>query len=543
MTDAALWWQHGVIYQIYPRSFRDTNADGVGDLRGIIEKFDYLAWLGVDAVWISPIFPSPMADFGYDVADYTDIHPLFGDLATFDELVREAHRRDIRVLLDYVPNHSSDRHPWFLESCASRTNPKRDWYVWADAKPDGSCPNNWLSVFGGPAWTRDDATGQYYLHSFLKEQPDLNWRNPEVRRAMLDVLRFWLDRGVDGFRIDVAHYVMKDPDLRDNPPNLTSDLAQHRSLGPYDAQLHIHDRCHPDVHGVFRDFRRVLDEYSKERPRMCVGETHVFDWKEWAGYYGAQLDELHMPFNFGLLKARWLGCAVRELIEQVEGALPPGAWPNWVMGNHDEPRIASRLGPTQGRNAMMLLLTLRGTPTLYYGDEIGMEDVPIPPEREQDPWGKLTPGLGLGRDPQRTPMQWDGAANAGFCAPGVLPWLPIAADSRRRNVETQRHEARSMLLLTRALLALRRATPALHSGSLRVVDGVPDDCLVYVREHGGVRRLVALSFADEVRTVRMDALGEGRMVLSTEMDREADVVTGVLGLRGHEGCIVALAGQ
>ena len=523
-----MWWQHGVIYQIYPRSFRDTNGDGVGDLRGILQKLDYLAWLGVDALWISPIFPSPMRDFGYDVANYTDIDPLFGDLATFDELVREAHARELRVLLDYVPNHTSDQHPWFVASRSSRTDPKRDWYVWRDR------PNNWLSVFGGPAWTRDEATGQYYLHSFLKEQPDLNWRNPDVRAAMLDVLRFWLARGVDGFRIDVAHAVMKDPELRDNPPNL--DTTQlHRSLGPYDAQLHIHDRAHPDVHGVFRDFRRVLDEAARSDgcPRVSIGETHVFDWSEWARYYGAELDELHMPFNFGLLKAPWLGRAIRKLVTDVEAALPAGAWPNWVMGNHDEPRIASRLGPVQARVAMMLLLALRGTPTLYYGDELGMEDVPIPPEREQDPWGKLTPGLGLGRDPARTPMPWDDSDGAGFTTPGVEPWLPLAADHRARNVAVQQRDPRSLLSLTRALLALRRAEPALHAGAIELVDGIADDVLVFVR---GASLLVALSFSDEARAVP----ARGAILASTEMDRDRERVSGSLALRPHEGCIVAL---
>ncbi|RMF61789.1 MAG: alpha-amylase, partial [Bacteroidetes bacterium] len=300
-TDPLPWWQTGVIYQIYPRSFKDSNGDGIGDLGGVLEKLDYLSdTLGVDAIWLSPFYPSPMADFGYDVADYTDVDPIFGDLATFDALVAEAHRRGLRVIIDIVPNHTSDRHPWFIASRSSRDNPKRDWYVWRDPAPDGGPPNNWLSVFGGPAWEYDETTGQYYLHSFLKEQPDLNWRNPEVRRAMFDVFRFWLERGVDGFRIDVAHYIMKDPLFRDNPPNPHRG-DYHKDMGEYDTQLHLYDKGHEDVHEVFRELRRLLDDYSRDRPRFAVGEIHIFDWNAWVRYYGDNLDELHMPFNFALL--------------------------------------------------------------------------------------------------------------------------------------------------------------------------------------------------------------------------------------------------
>jgi glycosidase len=399
-----LWWQRGIIYQIYPRSFQDVNGDGTGDLAGIIRRLDYLSdTLGVDAIWLSPFYPSPMADFGYDVSNYVDVHPVFGDLPIFDRLVDEAHRRGLAVIIDFVPNHSSDQHPWFLESRSSRDNPRRDWYVWADAEPDGSPPNNWLSVFGGGAWEWDEATGQYYLHSFLKEQPDLNWRNPEVKQAMLDVLRFWLDRGVDGFRIDVAHLIMKDPELRDNPPN-PNPPAPGAPFREYDTQLHLYDKGHADVHAAFRDIRKLLDEYSVERPRMAVGEIHEFDWPVWAGYYGEKLDELHLPFNFALIFGAWTAASVRAIVDGLEAALPAGAWPDYVLGNHDVHRIATRVGPQQARLAMMLLLTLRGTPTLYYGDEIGMQDVEVPPDMVQDPFEKNVPGLGLGRDPERTPM-------------------------------------------------------------------------------------------------------------------------------------------
>jgi alpha-glucosidase len=537
-----LWWQRGVIYQIYPRSFKDSDGNGVGDLPGITSKLDYLSQtLGIDAIWLSPFYPSPMADFGYDIANYTDVDPIFGKLADFDDLVEQAHRRNVHVIIDFVPNHTSDQHPWFVESRSSRNSPKRDWYVWADPKPDGGPPNNWLSVFGGSTWEWDAPTGQYYLHSFLKEQPDLNWRNPAVKAAMLDVVRFWLDRGVDGFRLDVAHFIMKDPALRDNPPNPQRATTRYKPMGEYDSQLHLHDKGHPDVHAVFREFRQVLDAYSAERPRFSVGEIHIFDWPEWASYYGKQLDELHMPFNFAFIGAAWQAPVIRRIVDAVEAAVPPGAWPNYVLSNHDEHRIASRLGAAATRTAMLLLLTLRGTPTLYYGDEIGMHDVDIPAGQEQDPFGKRVPGMGLGRDPERTPMQWDSSPNAGFANASVKPWLPVASDYHQINVTAQLDNPRSMLSLTHRLIALRRATPALHAGSYQSVGSVPDDCLVYLRQHGTQRRLVAINFSGQEQTLRLPDLGTGRVILSTELDREEPAALSAFRLRGHEGCIIELA--
>jgi alpha-glucosidase len=535
-----LWWQRGVIYQIYPRSFQDSDGDGTGDLQGITQRLDYLSnTLGVDAIWLSPIYPSPLADFGYDISDYVDVHPIFGDLATFDALVSQAHARDLAVIIDYVPNHTSDQHPWFLESRSSRDNPQRDWYVWRDARPDGSPPNNWLSVFGGGAWEWDPATGQYYLHSFLKEQPDLNWRNPDVKAAMLDVLRFWLARGVDGFRIDVAHFIMKDPELRDNPPNPDPPLPG-AAAHEYQTQLHAYDKGHPDVHAAFRDIRAVLDEYSAERPRMAVGEIHVFDWPVWASYYGEKLDELHLPFNFGLIFSDWTAAAVRAVVDGVEGALRPGAWPNYVLGNHDVHRVATRLGPEQARLGMMLLLTLRGTPTLYYGEEIGMHDVEIPPDRVQDPFEKNVPGLGLGRDPERTPMQWSTEPNAGFCPAGVEPWLPVAQNHRRLNVEMETGEPGSMLALTRELIRLRRANPALTTGSYRPVEVEAADCFVYLREQEDDRWAIALNFSGVDRVVTAPELGGGAVALSTFMDRAEVVDLAELRLGPDEGCMVEL---
>jgi glycosidase len=511
----AAWWT-GVIYQVYPRSFQDTTGNGVGDLAGITARLPYLADLGVDALWISPFYPSPMADFGYDVSDYTDVDPLFGSLDDFDDLLAEAHRMGLRVVIDWVPNHTSDRHPWFVESRSDRVNPRRDWYVWRDPKPDGSRPNNWLSMFGGPAWTWDAGTEQYYLHSFLAEQPDLNWRDEQVQDAMFSAIRFWLDRGVDGFRIDVAHFVMKDPALRDN----LEHPAPPRSKG------------HHDAHGVYRDLRSILDGYDGEH--FSVGEIHIDDPTEWASYYGEGNDELHMPFNFSLLKAPWDATAIRDRVETIEAAVPPGGWPNYVLGNHDEQRITGRLGRDQARVAMMLLLTLRGTATLYYGDEIGMRDREISPEAQQDPFGRRVPGEG--RDGCRTPMQWESGVAAGFSpAPERDLWLPLGDDFATINVAVESDDPASMLTLTRNLLALRKRIPALRAGTYRGLDGLPDDVYGYERRSGSNRIRVLLSFSDEARMVTVDP---GRVLLSTDPGRATDG-GGSITLGPNEGVVLA----
>jgi alpha-glucosidase len=531
VADSHLWWQNGVIYQIYPRSFMDSNGDGVGDLPGIRSRLDYVQWLGVDAIWISPIFPSPMADFGYDVADYTDIEPLFGTLADFDRLLAGAHERGLKVMLDLVPNHTSDRHAWFQESRSSRDNPKRDWYMWRDAKPDGSPPNNWLGNFGGSGWEWDAATGQYYYHSFLKEQPDLNYRNPAVVAAMCDVLRFWLDRGVDGFRVDVIYYMMKDGQWRDNPPNPRFEPGDN----PYLAQEPRYTYNQPEVHGLIRRFREVFDAYPE---RMMVGEIYL-PYDELMQYYGADLDECHMPFNFELINLPWEAAALRAKVEAYEAALPPGGWPNWVLGNHDQHRIASRVGRAQARVAQMLLLTLRGTPTCYYGDELGMRDVDIPPEAEQDPFGRNVPGLGLGRDPERTPMQWDTTPHAGFTQ--GTPWLPVAADYREYNVQVERGQADSTLELVRRLLQVRRATPALNVGRYETVQTTAPDVLAYLREADGRRMLIALNLGATEQRLDLSAVGaSGTVAVSTHMDREGAEALDALRLRADEGLVLSL---
>jgi alpha-glucosidase len=536
-----LWWQTGVIYQVYPRSFKDSTGSGIGDLVGIIEKLDYLRnVLGVDAIWISPFYPSPMKDFGYDVADYVDVDPVFGDLKTFDKLLQLAHQRRLRVIIDLVINHTSDQHSWFLESRTSKDNPKRDWYVWVDPKPDGSLPNNWLSVFGGSAWEWDEKTGQYYLHSFLKEQPDLNYRNPEVREAMKDVIRFWLDRGVDGFRIDVAHYIMKDPELRDNPTNPNPLSRGHRPLYEYDTQIHLYDKGHTDLHQVYREFRQVLDRYNGDWPRVTIGEVHIFELDEWVTYYGNKLDEIHMPFNFRLLYSQWEAKIVKNVVDELESALPDGAWPNYVLGNHDESRLASRVGKAQARVAAMLLLTLRGTPTLYMGDEIGMANVDIPAEYIQDPPGLLHPTFG--RDPCRTPMQWDDSQNAGFSDADVQRlWLPLADDYQDVNVKRAIDDPSSILNLYRRLLEYRKTTASLQWGEYRPVESIAEDCFAFTRmAESGPEVLVILNFSPNDRNISMPEMRRGKIVISTVLDRSEGVNLKDLTLRGDEGIIVEL---
>jgi alpha-glucosidase len=517
------WWQRGIIYQVYPRSFMDSNADGTGDLPGITSRLDYLARLGVDAIWISPIFPSPMADFGYDVANYTGVDPLFGTLPDLDRLVEAAHQRGMRVLLDYVPNHTSDKHPWFVESRSSRDNPRRDWYIWRDQAPDGGPPNNWVSVFGGSAWELDPTTGQYYYHAYLREQPDLNWRSPAAHAAMLDVLRFWLDRGIDGFRIDALRQVIKDDQFRDDP----LDPAWSEGQDPYLSRVHLYSTDRPELMDIVHEFRALADSYDGER--LMIGELYL-PIERLIAYYGADGQGLHLPFNFHLILTAWGARRVAGLVETYEAALPAYAWPNWVLGNHDRRRVASRVGAAQARVAAMLLLTLRGTPTVYQGEEIGMHDVDIPPEMIHDPVAHNLPGLGLGRDPERTPMQWDASEFAGFSS--VPPWLPLADDFATENVQVQDAEPKSMLSLYRRLIELRRSSLALSVGAYCQVY-VDDDLFIYARELGSRRVMVALNFSHGERALPPGVGEELRPVLSTHLD---EVERGVL--RADEGLLL-----
>jgi alpha-glucosidase len=524
------WWQRAVIYQISPRSFQDSNGDGIGDLDGIRRRLDFCVSLGIDAVWLSPIYLSPMADFGYDIANYTDIDPLFGTMQDFDRLLEEIKRRGLKLILDYVPNHTSNQHPWFEESRSSRDSTKRDWYLWRDPSPDGSPPNNWLSNFGGPAWTLDLPTGQYYYHSFLKAQPDLNWRNPAVVDAMHDVLRFWLRKGVDGFRIDVLWMLIKDDQWRDNPGN-----PQFRSgMPPFSGQIPLYTTDRLEVQFIVSGFRRVTDEFEN---RVLIGEIYL-PLNRLMTYYGKDLSGVQLPFNFQLLQTKWDATVIANLIEQYEIALPPGGWPNWVLGNHDNPRIASRVGIDQARIAAMLLLTLRGTPTMYYGDELGMLNVPIPADRVRDPFEKNLPGKGLGRDPSRTPMLWNATPYAGFS--DHLPWLPVTPDHSTVNVEYQTRESASFLALYRALLRIRKSYLCLSIGDYARFPG-PSSVLAYLREFGDERLLIALNFGAAPSEFSLGSLGAGHLLLSTCMDRTGEKLTDVLRLRSNEGIIVIIS--
>ena len=538
------WWQTAVVYQIYPRSFRDANGDGVGDLAGITEKLDYLADLGVGAAWLSPFYPSPQADFGYDVSDYRGVDPQYGTLDDVDRLAARAHDLGLKLIVDFVPNHSSDQHPWFEESRRSRDSEKRDWYVWRDPAPDGSPPNNWLSHFGGPAWTLDEGTGQYYLHSFLEEQPDLNWRNPAVVDEMMDTLRFWMARGVDGFRIDVAHSIMKDPELRDNPVAEAAG-SFHKPMGAYDTLVHVYDKAHPDVHEAFARFRRTVDGFDAQE-RVTIGEIHEYeDLGRWASYYGTPteaggLSGLHMPFNFGLLNTPWTAAGVRAHVDAIEAVLPDGAWPNYVLGNHDERRLATRLGPESVRLAGMLLLTLRGAPTLYYGDELGMEEVDVPPDQRKDPWGFRSGMPELSRDGCRTPMAWDASPGAGF-SDGADPseyWLPLHERHASVNVATEAADPGSVLSFYRRALATRAASPALQAGSYRPLDDVPPDVFAFERVEGDDRRLMLLHFGDGEAEVAVPGAYRGASVALATHGREGGPVGESVRLGPWAGAVV-----
>jgi alpha-glucosidase len=522
------WWRQGIFYQVYPRSFQDSNGDGVGDIAGIIGRLPYLLELGIDAIWLSPIFPSPMADFGYDIADYTGIDPLFGTMADFDALISAAHGAGLKIILDLVPNHTSDQHPWFIESRTSRDNPKRDWYLWREPAADGGPPNNWLSEFGGSAWQYDAATRQYYYHAFLAQQPDLNWRNPEVRQAIHDVMRFWLRKGVDGFRVDVIWHLIKDAEFRDNPLN----PGYREGRPPHEKILPLYSADQAEVHDVIAELRQVIDEFDS---RVLIGEIYLPP-QRLVSYYGNNLGGAQLPFNFALLSAPWTARGIEKIILEYEALLPPGAWPNWVLGNHDRPRVASRVGQAQARVAAMLLLSLRGTPTLYYGDEIGMHQVAIAPDQVRDPFEKNVPGIGVGRDGCRTPMQWDATAYAGFST--STPWLPLADDFVHENVVNLDADAVSILSLYKALIGLRRKFPQLVSGDF-VPMAAEGELLLYRRRSEGKAIVVALNLGDEPISLASNSADlSGEILLSTFLDRAGEKVKGTLDLRGDEGVII-----
>lgn len=502
------WWERGIVYQIYPRSYRDSTGNGVGDLPGIAGSLDHLAGtdesLGITAIWLSPFYPSPMRDFGYDVSDYTDVDPRFGTMDDFRDLIREAHGRGIRVVVDLVLNHSSDEHRWFREARKSRDNPYHDWYIWHPGRPRRlpvlrrrlrpRRPNNWLSSFDiGSAWHWNPATQEYYLGTFTRHQPEVNWRNPELRKAMYQVMRFWLDEGVDGFRLDVINWFIKDEHFRSNPWNLR--------VYPDMLQRHIYDRNRPETHEICREMRRLADSYGE---RLLVGEVFHDNAELAAEYHGPDGEELHLAFNFEFLFQRWGAKRFARAAERWFHALPDDAWPNFTLSNHDQPRHISRYArgaatEARARVAAALLLTIRGTPFLYYGEEIGMRNLAIPRRRLQDPLGRSTWPLPFGRDGERTPMQWSARAHAGFSE--AEPWLPIDPVYRERNVAAQREDPASLLSFYRRLIALRRSSEALMTGDMRMIRPGRRNVLVYERRTGSERVLVILNFSGRSRRV------------------------------------------
>jgi len=524
------WWEDAVFYQVYPRSFMDADGDGTGDLAGIAARLDHVASLGVDALWISPFFPSPMRDFGYDVADYRGVDPVFGSLEDFDRLVAAARVRGIRIVLDLVANHSSDEHPWFVEARASKASPRHGWYLWV---PDtGRPPNNWKALFElGSAWHPNPATGERYLGTFTRHQPEFDWRNPELRREFLDTMRWWYARGVDGFRLDVATAYLKDEGLRSNP---FSPVAI-----PDFFQRHIHDRNLPEVAGIFREMRAAADEAGE---KVLIGEPHGQDIALSASCLGQSGDGLHLAFDFDFMNQPWRAESFRAAAERWYAALPGGAWPCFSLSNHDKPRHAfryrardPRVTEARARVAAAMLLTLRGTPFLYYGEEIGMGCFRLPRRALRDPLGIATWPLGfLGRDRERSPMQWDGRPGAGFSPAGAKPWLPLNPDWTKRNVAAQEADPTSLLSWYRSLLALRRAEPALRHGDIGFLGAGPG---VLAWERGG-SVLVALNFRS--RRGRLALSRGGRVLLGSARAAGGRFGSGELELGPDEVLVASL---
>ncbi|NYE70584.1 alpha-amylase family glycosyl hydrolase [Microlunatus parietis] len=535
MPDERPWWQTAVFYQLYPRSFADSDGDGVGDLAGAIGRLPYLRRLGVDAVWVCPFYPSPQRDFGYDVTDHRGVDPVFGTVADAERLIRTAHDLGLRVVIDFIPNHTSDEHPWFVESRDHADGPKRDWYYWRDGSA-GRPPTNWLSLFGGSAWTWDAGTRQYYLHSYLEEQPDLNWRNPAVRAAMDDVLRCWLDRGVDGFRIDAFRQLLKDPHWRDNPvnPDWPADGD------PYHRLVPLRSTDQDDIVMIIDELRGLLRDHPRPPggchpgDRVLLAEAYL-PIPKLVRYHGTDGDGLQLPSNMNLLTCPWQPRAVAALIEEYEELLPPGGWPNWLLGNHDRSRVATRLGHDQQRIAALLLLTLRGTPILYYGEELGLPDVDVPEAQVRDPVALRTGRAWLGRDPARMPMPWTRAARAGFCAEDIEPWLPLRPDAAELSVESQQDDPASTLTLYRRILALRRGVPALSAGSYSTLRA-DDRLLSFRRGHEAGDAVVALNFSDQPVRYDLPADRSWRLELASQHGGTSRL------LRPHEGHLL-LSGQ
>jgi alpha-glucosidase len=515
-----------VVYEIAAMSFQDSNGDGQGDLPGLLHRVEYLNWLGVGAVWLTPIYKSPNHDFGYDIADFCAVDPRFGTLADFDKVVRALHEWGIRLIIDLVPNHTSSQHEWFRESRASRSNPKADWFVWAEAGANGGPPNNWLSRFGGSAWAWCEERQQFYYHSFLKSQPDLNWRNSEVREAIASTMRFWLDRGVDGFRVDASAVLIKDDLLRDNPPDPKAD----DNTPPPQANIPVFTDDRPEAMGCIEYIRQVLDEYDG---RLLCGEVQG-KIDRIGHFYGNSKPRLHLPLNFALLDSEWNAISLQATLDAYFNAIPEGAWPDFVIGGHDKHRVASKIGQPQTRILAMLLMTIRGTPFVFAGDEIGSEQVPIPSERVQDPFEKFVKGFDLGRDPERAPLRWDDTDGGGFTT--GEPWLPLSRD-RKCNIMAQQRDGQSLLNLYRELIALRRREPCLLQGEYRP-RRARNDVFSFGRRLGETEILVGLNISGEPRLWEWE--GRGVRLLSTRLDCRPEKVEGPIHLKPNEGLTVRL---
>lgn len=483
------WWRDAIIYQVYPRSFLDTNGDGIGDLAGITEKLDYIASLGVDIVWLSPFFKSPMRDFGYDIADYCDVDPMFGNLADFDRLVAKAHGLGLKIMIDQVMSHTADNHPWFVESRSSRDNPKSDWYVWADPLPDGNPPNNWLSVFGGSAWQWDTRRKQYYMHNFLVSQPQLNFHNPEVQRAHLAAQRFWLERGVDGVRLDACVFHFHDRQLRSNPPALVRDTSTVTDVNPYGMQAHIYDKTQPENIAFLEQLRAQLDEFGA----VSIGEISSDDALAQMNEYMAGGNKLHMAYSFNFLTPVFTAAHIRAQVEDFERRVEEG-WASWSVGNHDAIRVMTRWGGPQAtagfaRMVLAMQLSLKGTPCLYQGDELALHEADVPFELLQDPYGITFWPEFKGRDGCRTPMPWQaGAPHAGFTV--GTPWLPVEPSHAAAAVDLQDKDPDSMLNFQRRFIALRRTMPQLTRGEIAFIDA-PEPVLALRRDLEGERSVLA----------------------------------------------------
>ena len=524
------WWQTTIIYQCYPRSFQDTNGDGNGDLNGIRKRLDHFVYIGIMAVWLNPIYPSPQKDNGYDISNYTSIDPLYGNMTDFMLLLQELHKKGIKIIMDFVPNHTSNKHPWFVESRSSKDNPKRDWYIWADGK-NGGPPNNWISVFGGSAWTYDNTTGQYYLHQFSDFQPDLNHRNTEVAQAMQDILRFWLDLGVDGFRVDAVAFLLEDPKLENETrnPNFPSGNCTSNITNPecYNSLIHNRTTNYPGVHEIIRSWRKLLDSYVE---RFMVGEVYG-SLSEVVTYYGNYSDEFNFPFNFFLLEnTKWTGTQVSSIIGDWLDAIPKGAWSNWVLGNHNNPRIASKAGLYLAKALNVLLLTLPGTSTTYYGEEIEMTDVYIPAPEKHDHYSN--------RDQERTPMQWDTGKNSGFT--NGTPWLPLPENYTTYNVEVEFNDSYSPLALYRKLSQLRSDCTALHSAGYQHIAN-STSTFAYLREHEESKLLVVINFSEDEVDVNLNEsveLKDPTVLLSSNLDRTGSIELQNITLLGGEALVI-----